>query len=68
MFVCDLFADVDGNPTAISSASLLIFADCLLKGQQSFLRLTGVRQIISAESKLLCNFIMNSHFLIRSHY
>lgn len=68
MFVCDLFAEVDGNPTAASSASLLLFANCLLKGQQFFLRLTGVRQIISAESKLLCNFIMHSHFSIRSHY
>ena len=43
VFVCDLSAEVATNPTAISSAPLLLFADCLLQGQHSLLRLMCVR-------------------------
>jgi hypothetical protein len=43
VFVCDLLAEVATNPTAISSAPLLLFADCLLQGQQFLLHLVCIR-------------------------
>lgn len=43
VFVCDLSAEVASNLTAIFSAPLLLFADCLFQGQHSLLRLVCVR-------------------------
>lgn len=43
VFVCDLSAEVATNPTAISSAPLLLFADCLFQGQHSLLCLVCIR-------------------------